>query len=146
MKLLLTLMFVVTATIGLADEAVRITDAWARASILVSRPGAAYVTLTSDRDDRLVAVETPVAETVMIHRSEVVDAVSRMAPLTELPLPAGEQVTLAPGGTHLMLMGLKQKLVEGASFPMVLRFASGAEIAITVPVLGIAAIGPESGQ
>ena len=45
-----------------------------------------------------------------------------MSHLETLELAPGQAVTLAPGGMHLMLMGLREKLVEGESFPVTLRF------------------------
>ena len=105
-----------------------VSDPWARASILASRPGAAYLTLRSDADDRLLSATTPVAR--MIH-------------LDALDLPAGRMVRFAPGGMHLMLMGLAGKLDEGASFPLTLTFERAGAITVGVPVLGVAATGPE---
>lgn len=124
---------------------VSVSAPWARASILASRPGAAYLTLKSDAPDRLTGVESPVAGQVMIHAGDQAGGVSRMAALDALELPAGEPVILAPGGTHLMLMGLEAKLEEGTTFPLTLRFERGGAVTVEVPVLGIAAMGPEGG-
>ncbi|PWE29860.1 hypothetical protein DDZ14_16665 [Maritimibacter sp. 55A14] len=136
--------FLAAALPGLAAADVIVTAPWARASILVSRPGAAYLTLTSDTGDRLIAVKTPAADRAMLHGTETdADGVSRMAHIEALDLSPGETVTLAPGGMHLMLMGLAAKLEEGASFPLILRFESAGEVAVDVPVLGVAATGPE---
>jgi len=130
---------------ALAD--VTVTDPWARASILVSRPGAAYLTLRSDADDRLLSATTPVADHVMIHASETgADAVTRMIHLDVLDLPAGQTVRFAPGGMHLMLMDLADKLAEGERFPLTLTFERAGAITVDVPVLGVAATGPEAGQ
>jgi len=130
---------------ALAD--VTVTDPWARASILVSRPGAAYLTLRSDADDRLLSATTPVADHVMIHASETgADAVTRMIHLDVLDLPAGQTVRFAPGGMHLMLMDLADKLAEGERFPLTLTFERAGGITVDVPVLGVAATGPEAGQ
>jgi len=128
---------------ALAEESVRVFDAWARASILASRPGAAYVTIESTSDDTLIGVSTPVAKQVMIHAIEKDDDVSRMKPIETLELPAGERVTLAPGGMHLMLMGLQDKLSDGTTFPMTLSFEKAGEVTVAVSVLGIAAEGPQ---
>jgi len=130
---------------ALAD--VTVTDPWARASILVSRPGAAYLTLRSDADDRLLSATTPVADHVMIHASETgADAVTRMNHLDTLDLPAGQTVRFAPGGMHLMLMDLADKLAEGERFPLTLTFERAGAITVDVPVLGLAATGPEAEQ
>jgi len=123
---------------------VTVTDPWARASILVSRPGAAYLTLRSDADDRLLSATTPVADHVMIHASETgADAVTRMIHLDVLDLPAGQTVRFAPGGMHLMLMDLADKLAEGERFPLTLTFERAGAITVEVPVLDVAATGPE---
>jgi periplasmic copper chaperone A len=127
-----------------AEDLVRVDAPWARATILASRPGAAYLTLTSAGGDRLVAIGTPVADQVMLHATDQVEGISRMSHLETLELPPGQAVTLAPGGMHLMLMGLREKLVEGESFPLKLRFEAAGEISVEVPILGVAASGPEA--
>lgn len=131
------------ASPALAEESVRVSDAWARATILASRPGAAYLTIESVSEDRLVSITTRVADHVMIHAVEKDGDVSRMKHIETLELPAGERITLAPGGMHLMLMGLQDKLSEGMTFPMTLSFENAGEITVEVFVLGIAAEGPK---
>ncbi|MDF1671212.1 MAG: copper chaperone PCu(A)C [Roseovarius sp.] len=127
-----------------ASADVTISDGWARASILASRPAAAYLTLTSDQVDQLVAITTPIAGNVTIHAVETSDdGVSRMVEVDALDLPAGEPVTLAPGGMHLMLMGLSEKLEEGTELPLTMTFASGVRMEVSVPVLGPGAVGPQ---
>ena len=92
-----------------AHAEVVVTDPWARASILASRPGAAYVTAESDEDDRLIGASTPIADRVMIHAIETdANGIGRMVHRKTLDLPAGEAVDFAPGGMHLMLMGLSE--------------------------------------
>jgi copper(I)-binding protein len=132
---------------GLAAAEITVTDPWARATILANRPGAAYLTLESDTNDRLMAIETPAADHVMIHRIETDDSgVSRMVHLETLDLPPGKPVTLAPGGMHLMLMGLAGKLEEGGTFPLTLRFEEAGEMTVEMPILGVAAVGPDGKQ
>lgn len=132
---------------GIAAADVSVTDPWARASILANRPGAAYLTLESDTGDRLIAVETPAADRVVLHGNETdANGVSRMVQIEALDLPPGETITLGAGGMHLMLMGLAEKLEEGASVALTLRFETAGEITVEVPVLGVAATGPEGSE
>jgi len=127
-----------------ASANVTISDGWARASILASRPGAAYLTLLSDENDQLLAITTPIAGNVTIHALKTCDdGVSRMVEVDALDLPSGEPVTLAPGGMHLMLMGMSEKLEEGTELPFTMTFASGARMEVSVPVLGPGAMGPQ---
>lgn len=131
-------------TFSLAD--VSVTAPWARATIVANRPGAAYLSLSSDTGDRRRSVSSPVAEQVTIHAVEAGEnGVARMVPVEAIDLPAGETVTLSPGTMHLMLMHLEQKLVEGATLPLTLTFETAEEITVEVPILGIAAAGPEGG-
>jgi len=121
-----------------------VTAAWARASILADRPGAAYLTVSSAAGDRLIGVTTPAAANVVLHVTRTgVDGVARMTHVDALELPAGETVALAPGGAHLMLMGLRERLVEGATIRLTLRFERAGEVDVAAPVLGVAARGPE---
>ena len=126
---------------GFAENTVSVTEPWARATILNSRPGVAYLTLQSAADDRLIALDTPAAEAVMIHAVENNEGVSRMVDMMTLDLRAGQVVRLAPSATHLMLMGLKAKLVAGDSFALTLHFEHAGVVTVEVPVLGIAAMG-----
>lgn len=127
---------------SLADVA--ISNVWARASVLASRPAAAYLTLTSDREDQLVGIASPVAGRITVHAIETDTAgVSRMVAVEALNLPPGEPVTLAPGGMHLMLTELSGKLEEGTFLLLTLTFASGARMEVNVPVLGPGASGPQ---
>ena len=43
-----------------------------------------------------------------------------------------------------MLMMLQGPMVEGETFPLTLTFNDGGEIAVEVPILGVAARGPAS--
>ena len=135
---------ILAAAMPIAAQAeVTVTDPWARASVLASRPGAAYLTLTSDEADRLLEVTSPVAEQVMLHKVETDGAgVSRMLHLDALDVLPGKPVMLAPGDMHLMLMGLSRKLNEGESIPLNLVFESAGPVAVEVPVLGPGATGP----
>ena len=134
------LLLIFAAMPSLAD--VTVTAPWARASILASRPGVAYLTLQSASDDRLIGLDTPAAQAVMIHAVQTKDGISQMTDLMALDLPAGQEVTLAPSATHLMLMGLTAKLADGGSFALTLHFEHAGALTVTVPVLGIAAMGP----
>ena len=59
-----------------------------------------------------------------------------------LPIEAGKSVSLAPGGYHLMLMGLKAPLKQGDKIPVTLTFAKAGKVEVTLDVQGIAAQRP----
>ena len=51
-----------------------------------------------------------------------------------LPVQPGKSVTLAPGGYHIMLTGLKQPLQQGDTFPLTLNFEKAGQVTATVTV------------
>lgn len=123
-----------------------VEGAWSRASIGVSRPGAAYMTVRNTGDDpvTLTGLATPLAMMPEIHRTTTnAEGVSSMAPAGEITIAPGESVALEPGGLHAMLMKLQEPMTEGESFPLTLTFSDGGEVTAEVPILGIAARGPE---
>ena len=129
------------------SEKVVVEGAWSRASIGTSRPGAAYMTIrnTGDEAVTLTAIRTDVAMRPQIHRSSTNDqGVSSMAPAGEIEIAPGDMVALQPGGLHAMLMGLQRPMTEGETLSLTLEFTDGGEVTVEVPILGIAARGPES--
>ena len=97
---------------------VKVTDAWVRGTVPAQRTTGAFATLTSTDDAKLVAVETPVAKTVEIHRSDMRGGVMRMEAVDAVPLPAGKPVKLDEGGFHVMLMGLARPIKAGTKVPL----------------------------
>lgn len=109
---------------------------WARATIGQVKNGAAYVTLAnhSDRPDTLISVASPVAKRVEIHSNIMEDGVMKMRRLEGIEVNPGEPAVLAPGGMHIMLMGLHAPLVEGESFPLTLTFEQAGSVEVEVKI------------
>lgn len=128
------------------SEDVVVEDAWSRASVGVSRPGAAYMTIrnTGDEAVTLTGLATPLAKMPEIHETMTnTEGVSSMAPAGEIMIAPGESVALEPGGRHAMLMQLQKPMTDGQSFPLTLIFSDDNEMTVNVPILGVAARGPE---
>jgi copper(I)-binding protein len=122
-----------------------VTDAWSRASIGQSRPGAAYMVITNTGGDpvTLTGITTDLAGKPEIHLSATNDqGVSSMAPAGEITIAPGASIELKPGGLHAMLMMLTQPMVRGETFSLTLVFAGGREVVVDVPILSLRARGP----
>ncbi|WP_119303545.1 copper chaperone PCu(A)C [Dongia deserti] len=124
--------------------ALTIQHPWSRATAGSAKTGALYVTVTNNgtQPDRLLGVSTDVAEHCELHTSEASGDVMIMRMVEHLEIPAGGSVSLAPKGTHVMLMGLKAPLQKGTTFAATLRFEKAGEVAIDVAVQGIADLQP----
>jgi copper(I)-binding protein len=94
--------------------------------------GVAYLTIVSPTADRLTAVSSPVAKKAELHTMSMGGGVMKMRPLTAIDIPAGQAVTLNPGGMHIMLLGLTQPLHQGQSFPLTLSFDHAGPREVTV--------------
>ena len=67
---------------------------------------------------------------VSLHETINDDGVSRMRPIERLVVPARGEVTLAPGGLHLMLMRGGKPLVDGQAVTLELRLHDGTAVPV----------------
>lgn len=131
---------------GQAAAPVRAEQPWARATAPQQQVGGAYVTLTSPVDDRLLAASSPAAAKVKLHEMRMNGTIMQMRELTGgLPLPAGQATALAPGGYHLMLVGLVHPLRAGDVVPVQLRFQHAPPLDLQFVVGAAGARGPAGG-
>jgi len=107
-----------------------------------TRPAAAgmtaagYLSITSPGPaaDLLLSASSPVAARVSIHQSLSVGGVMTMRQLPALPIPAHATVSLAPGGYHLMLEGLRRPLRLGDAVPVTLTFEKAGALRAVLAV------------
>ncbi len=105
--------------------------AWARATPPGVDVGAVYLTIRNlgARADQLVALHSAASERAEIHETKTTDGIMRMRQITAATVPAGGVLALAPGGLHVMLIGLRSPLLPGATVPLVLTFRHAGEVA-----------------
>jgi copper(I)-binding protein len=139
-------------TLALAAPAwagdLKVENAWARATPKGAAVGGAYFTLRNDgaAADRLTQVSVDFAK-AEVHEMKMNKGVMEMRTVSGgLEIPAHATVALKPGGYHLMLVGLKHPLVKGESFKATLTFEHACAVTVDVPVTGIGAAGPASGD
>lgn len=134
------------STQAFADDAgmvkagdIMIHDGWARASIGNAPNSAAYMTLMTQSDvaDKLVAVQTPAAESAELHNHIMEGDIAKMRPVEAIEVKPGKMTTLKPGGLHVMLMGLKGALSAGDVLTLTLTFEKAGDITMEVPVKGL---------
>ncbi len=96
-------------------------------------PAAGYFILVnpSETNITLTGADSPAFGNVMMHRTVNQDGVTRMQPVAQIELAAGEQIEFAPGGYHLMLMKRTRSLAIGDDIEVTLFFANGQQQSIT---------------
>lgn len=119
-----------------------LSGAFTRATLPNAPVGGGFLTIVNEggEADRLVSAASPVAKMVQLHEMKMEGDVMKMAELENgIEIPAGETVTLAPGGLHIMFMGLKQAFEEGSTIPVTLTFEKAGTIEIELVVMGVSA-------
>ncbi len=119
-----------------------VVGAWSRESPMMELAGAAFMVIVNntETDDALVGASSPAATTVEIHQTtQAEDGTMTMAPVEEVPIPAGGIAELKPGSYHVMLIDLVAPLVVDEQIEVSLEFATAEPQTVMVPVQ---ALGP----
>lgn len=114
-----------------------VSTPWSRAIPRNAPVAAGFVTIRNMGaiDDRLVAVRSDAADRVEIHEIRHENGMTRMRPLREgLPIPAGETVTLQPGGYHLMFITPRDGFVTRRAVAATLVFEEAGNLDVTFDV------------
>jgi copper(I)-binding protein len=125
-----------------AAPAVAVSGAWSRPAI---GTGVVYLRIANRgrRPDQLDAARSPVARAVELHRSSsgtammggmVMNGVMSMQRVRAVTVPAHGAVMFAPGGYHVMLIGLRRDLRPNERFPLQLHFTAAGWTTVTVSV------------
>lgn len=132
------------ATSAAANGGLEVSGAWSRATPPTLETGAVYLEIRNPgrRDDTLEGVRTDRAPQAELHRSSTEGGQARMEHTPRARIPAEGEVRFAPGGRHVMLMGLEEPLTEGERFPLTLVFERAGEIEVEVTVRPANAMGP----
>ncbi|MCW8889275.1 MAG: copper chaperone PCu(A)C [Sedimenticola sp.] len=122
---------------GTAAESVMVADAYVRAVPPGQPNSASFMVIKNHSSESfaLVGAESAVAKALELHTHTMKDGMMRMRQVKQIELPAGDVVKLQPGGLHVMVIGLQQKLVPGEQVDMTLVFSDGSKLALKVPVV-----------
>ena len=110
-----------------------ITDAFSYPT--TGRSGAGYFTLTNDgAADALLDVEADYPK-VMLHKSMMKDGVMTMEHQMRVVVPPQGEIAFAPGGYHVMFMGLKEGWGVGDDIKATLIFEKSGSLEVTFKVI-----------
>lgn len=123
-----------------------VSDPWAPVTPIGGRVAAGYLTLknSGQTEDKLIGFSSPSAKTVELHEMLEEGGMMKMQAKPELTLKAGEEVSLAPGGLHLMLMEPALPFENGQELPLTLTFEKAGKVDVKLLVRPrVAAAAPE---
>ncbi len=135
-KLTLLLSGLLLSSTAFAHNGLHYNDPYARATPPNAVNSAIFMTIENHMDSErtLVAAQTDVASKTELHTVEKDGDLMKMRKIDHLNLPAHGQVILEPGSYHLMLLNVKQPLIEGDNLTLTLQYANGETETLNVPV------------
>ncbi len=125
---------------------IEIEHPWSRATPPGAKVAGGYAAIgnRTAKPDRLVSATAEIAGRTEIHEMAVKDGVMTMRGLADgVPVPAGGELALKPGGYHLMFFDLKRQLKQGESFAGTLTFEKAGTVKVNFAVEAIGATGAE---
>lgn len=95
---------------------------------------AGFMTIKNNTDAPIVLEDVSLdwANHAMMHESKVVDGMAKMEHLDELVID--DELVFQPGAKHIMIMGVKEPLVEGQSYNIRLHFKDREPIEVAFKV------------
>ena len=131
----LSLVILLLSMVSAQAAPFEVTGAWFR-SLPGKLPAGGYFTAqnNSRRDVSITGARSEACGMLMIHQSSNKGGMSGMDMMETVKVPAGGQVTFAPGGYHLMCEGAKMKI--GTRVPVLISLSDGTAVAVAFDVKG----------
>lgn len=135
-SVLLSLVLAFNATA--ADKSkLQVSNAWIRATPPNATVAGGFLTIeNTGAEDRLLSATSSAAKSVEIHEMSMQGDVMQMRQLTDgLIIPTNKNITLKPGGIHLMFIAPKHVFSEGQKISATLVFAKAGKQKVEFTVL-----------
>lgn len=135
-RLLFALCILCTTLPLAAEPPVTAEKPWVREAPPGTSVAAAYLILHNQGDETvsLTAISADEFESAELHETVDDDDQTRMSHIESLAIPAGERVTLEPGGKHIMLNEPRRELQDGDWVTLTLRFDNNQLLQLATPV------------
>jgi copper(I)-binding protein len=124
-----------------APDGVSVTNARLVLPPVAGNPGAVYFDIANGSDSQLAIASAAVtgAGMAMLHATSTRDSTAAMVHVEEVPFPARQTVSFAPGGLHVMVHDLGPEIVAGSTAEVTLTFIDGDKVSFPAAVEKIGA-------
>lgn len=114
---------------------IMISDAWSRPAVQGTTAAGFMMVMNHGKTPAaLVKIESPLSTKVQMHRSAMTNGVMSMSAQDKIEIAPGGMVSFAPGGYHLMFLGISKTLKAGDRLPATLVFSGGRRIRVDFAV------------
>jgi copper(I)-binding protein len=117
------------------SSGIEVSKAWMRPAVQGGN-GAVYFLIQnrSDSADELTGASSDVAQAVELHESKMEGDVMQMRHAMSVSLEGNTSLEFAPGGWHVMFIGLNRDLGVGDQVQLTLQFRDHEDITVIIPV------------
>lgn len=123
---------------GKNTDEIIVKEVYAFATAPNAKTGAVFMTIKNKTsvNDKLIEAQSDVAEITEIHQNLIDpdDGEMMMRKVKFIDIESKGKAALEPTGYHIMLINLKEPLLEDKIFPVTLKFESGYETTVDVIV------------
>jgi len=135
-KIILLSLFSLSA---LFASSIEINDAYVRATPPGLPNSAAFMTVKNEsaKDINIIKASSSVAKVVELHTHDMKNGVMKMYQVPKITVPKNGEVSLKPGGFHVMFIGLHHPLKKGESVTFTLELSNGETKTITAPIKSV---------
>jgi len=119
-----------------AQDAIKVSDGYIKASIPGSDITAAYMTINNNSKQAITLqkITSSISDRIEIHEHSMAGGMMRMREVGKIDIAAHSKVVLEPSGLHLMIFALKQPITEQDVVSFTLFFSNETKINIQLPV------------
>ncbi|WP_271077837.1 copper chaperone PCu(A)C [Aurantiacibacter sp. MUD61] len=113
---------------------VSVADGWLAMPAVAGNPAAAYFTISNTNEDAVTirSAEMIGSESAMLHETAEWSMEEDMQELFTQRVEPGEDLEFAPGGKHVMIMGMSDGLEAGSESEITLTFVGGDKCSFPV--------------
>ncbi|QKG28790.1 copper chaperone PCu(A)C [Campylobacter sp. RM16187] len=119
------------ATFCAANAAdIEVSNAFAKATPPHVKNSAAFMDIKNNTDKavKLIAASSNISKTAELHTHKHADGMMQMIQVDDIEIPAKSEVSLKPGGLHVMFMNIFAPVKEGDKIDVTLEFDNGSKI------------------
>ena len=116
--------------------AIAVSGAWVREPVPGKAMAAGYLKVENHSGDEEVLLGLDCADAAAVEMHEMFHEADmmKMRKMEQWAIPGHGSLALAPGGGHLMVLGLRRELKEGDTVQLTLHFKRAGDRTLSVPV------------
>ena len=120
-----------------ARSGIEVTEGRMVLNAVSGNPAAVYFNLANNTGQPITirGVSVANAESAMLHSYQEWDGKMIMGEMAPLAVPAGGTTTFAPGGQHVMVMGVSPQLQAGGTTEVTLKLLGGSTHSFPINIL-----------